>query len=213
MPIKLYAMSGSPFAWRVWLALEHKKIPYDVVMLSLQAGDLKKPDYLAKNPRGKVPTIEDDGFLLYESAAIVEYLEERYPETPRLFPRDVQQRALARRLVREIDSYVYPPGRRLAGQLFFKPSTEWDHTEIAAGRKELLEELPRFESALKGDFFLGELGVVDYSLYPLLALWKRFELKKPDLDLTPARGLKLRAWAERIEALPYFAKTYPPHWR
>ena len=69
--ITFYYGSGSPPAWRVWLALEHKKIAYDFKLMSFSAGDLKTPDYLAKNPRGQVPLIIDGDFALWESNAIV----------------------------------------------------------------------------------------------------------------------------------------------
>src|SRR5262245_47841317 len=74
MALTFYYGSGSPFAWKVWLTLEHKAIPYDFKLLSFDRGDTKKPEYLAVNPRGQVPTIVDDGFALWESTAITEYL-------------------------------------------------------------------------------------------------------------------------------------------
>ena len=52
MAIDLYIASGSPPSWRIWLSLEHKQLPYQLHVLSFQAGDPKKPDYLAINPRG-----------------------------------------------------------------------------------------------------------------------------------------------------------------
>ena len=57
MAITFYYGSGSPFAWKVWLLLEHKQLSYELKLMSLQNGDLKKPEYLAINPRGKVPTL------------------------------------------------------------------------------------------------------------------------------------------------------------
>lgn len=93
MPLTFYCGSGSPYTWRVWLALEHKRIPYELKQMSFSEGDQKKPGYLAINPRGRVPAIVDDGFALYESAAILEYLDEKYPGEPRLFPGDAGQRA------------------------------------------------------------------------------------------------------------------------
>jgi len=93
----------------VWLALEHKHIAYELKTMSFSAGDLRKPEYLAINPRHKVPAIVDEGFALYESAAIVEYLDERYPG-PKLFPGDVRQRALVRRMVQEACSTTVLPG-------------------------------------------------------------------------------------------------------
>jgi glutathione S-transferase len=74
MALTFYYGSGSPFAWKVWLALEHKGIPYEFRLLSFDRGDTKTPEFQAVNPRAKVPAIVDDGFALRESAVIVEYL-------------------------------------------------------------------------------------------------------------------------------------------
>lgn len=64
MALTFYYGSGSPYAWRVWLALEHKAIAYDLKTISFSAGDLKKPEFLKINPRHKVPAITDDNLAL-----------------------------------------------------------------------------------------------------------------------------------------------------
>ena len=79
MAITFYWGSGSPPSWRVALALEHKTLPYESRLLSFSGGEHKSKEFLAVNPRGKVPAIVDDGFALWESSAIVEYLDQRYP--------------------------------------------------------------------------------------------------------------------------------------
>ena len=67
---------------------------------------------------------------------------------------------------------------------------------------------------MTGDFLVGELGAADFTLYPLLALPLRMEARtKPDLAIAAAIGPRLNAWMRRIEALPYFMATYPPHWK
>src|SRR6185436_350541 len=66
MALTFYYGSGSPYAWRVWLALEHKGIAYELMTLSFSAGDLKKPEYLKVNPRHKVPAITDGELALYD---------------------------------------------------------------------------------------------------------------------------------------------------
>src|SRR5688500_7191102 len=106
MTLEFWYGSGSPFAWRVWLALEHKQAKYEQKVISFAEREHLKPEFIARNPRHKVPVILEDGFAIYESAAIVEYLEERFPEGPALFPGDVRARAQIRRMIREVDSYV-----------------------------------------------------------------------------------------------------------
>ena len=100
MSLDFYHGHGSPYSWRVWLALEFKRIPYDLKVLSFQAGDTKKPEFVAINPRHQVPTIVDEGFALWESTTILEYLDERFTAGPKLYAGDVRSRARIRRLAR-----------------------------------------------------------------------------------------------------------------
>ena len=155
MSLTFYYGSGSPYAWRVWLALEHKRIPYELQVLSFSAGDLKKPEYLAVNPRHRVPAIVDDGFALYESAAILEYLDERHGGEPRLFPGDVRQRALARRMVREADQYFAEALEVLVDNILFTPQEQWAEAPIAKARAALREELALWETLIAGDYLAG----------------------------------------------------------
>lgn len=215
MTLRLYAVSGSPFAWRVHLALEHKRVPYELVTLSVSKGDTKSVEYLALNPRGKVPTIVDGDFVLWESAAILEYLEERFPDAPRLFPQDIRARAQVRRLVREIDAYVFPSQELLTREFFTKSEPGLRDTQaIARGRDGWLKELEWLEKHIAGDWLAGErVTAADFALYPFIATFPRFELRQPDLGLSAALGARLTAWRARMQALPYHDKTYPPHWR
>lgn len=214
MSIVLYYGSGSPYAWRVQLALEHKALPYDLKVISFSAGDTRKPEFLALNPRHRVPVLVDGDFVMYESNAIVEYLDEVHPATGApLFPGDVRTRALTRRLIMEVDAYFDEAIDPLTTQAFGKKPEERDPKQIADGRKAVVDELVMFTKSMRGEFLVGPLSAADFALYPLVAFLERCELKLPDLDadgmLTPA----IRAWKARIEALPYFGKTIPPHWK
>jgi len=212
--LTFYYGSGSPYAWRVWLALEHKQIPYEMKAMSFSAGDLKTPEFLAINPRHKVPAITDDGFALYESTAIVEYLDEAYRSGPALFPGNTQHRATVRRLVQEADQYYAMAMEEIVDQVLFTAQDKWDLEEIAKARDSLAKELRRWERSVGGTFLAGDsVSAADFALYPLLALTKRMEKKKPDLDVAGMTGLNVAAWMQRVEALPYFKKTWPPHWK
>jgi glutathione S-transferase len=213
MALTFYYGSGSPFAWRVWLALEHKGVPYEFRMLSFSKGDTRSPEYLQINPRGKVPAIVDGDFALYESNAIVEYLDERFPQAPKLFPGDLKQRAIVRRFVNELDSYLAPANEKLIEQIFFKKPDAWDANVIEEGRADVHVELARLEDLVHAPFVAGELSAADFVLAPLLAMHKRLELRKPDLGLVAARGPNLAAIANALEALPVYNTTIPPHWK
>lgn len=212
MAIDFYYGSGSPYAWRVWLTLEHKRLPYTLKSMSFSAGDLTTPAFLALNPRHKVPVISDDGFVLFESAAIVDYLEDAYPDPP-VYPRGVRERALARRMIREADQYLATALEILVEQILFTPEDRRDAAQVQRGQRDFADELKRFESLLEGDGFTGVIGAVDYTVYPLIALGLRIEKRVGGLGLEPSLGPRLRAWRQRFEALPCYAATYPPHWK
>src|SRR5579862_7963999 len=214
MAITLYYGSGSPYAWRVQLALEHKGLPYELKVLSFSAGDMRKPEFLALNPRHRVPVIVDGEFVLYESNAIVEYLEEAYPGrgTP-LFPGDARTRALVRRLILEVDNYYDKAADKLLDQVFWTKPEDRDPVKFDEGKQALIEEHAMFTRAMRGDFLAGPLSAADFAFYPLIAFLKRAEIKLPDLGADAMLTPELAAWKSRVEALPYFPTTIPPHWR
>ena len=100
--ITLYDAARCPYCARVRIVLAEKGLPYEPVAIDLS----NRPAWLyEKNPTGKVPVLEEDTFVLPESAVIMEYLEERYPEPP-LLPLDPAQRALERLLVFRFDELL-----------------------------------------------------------------------------------------------------------
>jgi glutathione S-transferase len=160
------------------------------------------------------PTIVDDGFSLYESVAIAEYLDQRYPDSGSpLIPRDPKTAAITRRLVQEADHYFAAANGKLLRQTLFNRSGSPDLEEIADARDALGNELAHFERVIAGDYLAGPLSVADYTLYPWLALSYRIERQHPQHGVSDRIGPKILAWKQRIEALPYFEKTIPPHWK
>jgi len=214
MTLKFYTGSGSPYAWRVHLALEHKALAYETELLSFSAGDTRKPEFLALNPRGRVPLIDDGGFVLYESTAIVEYLDEAYPgRGAPLFPGDALQRATVRRLVSEVAGDLAPVVEKLLDQAFLKPEERMPDA-VAAAREAVREQFGFFVRAMRGPYLAGSLSAADYTLYPYAAFLFRVEsTRMPEVRAAELLPPELIAWRERIEALPFFPVTYPPHWR
>jgi glutathione S-transferase len=214
MSLVLYYGSGSPYAWRAQFALEHKALAYELKVLSFAAGDTRKPEFVALNPRHQVPVLVDGDFVLYESNAIVEYLDEAYPgRGAPLFPGDARQRAVVRRLIAEVDNYYEKATSEVLEQAFWKKPEEREPEKIAAGRKAVVEEVGMFTRAMRGEFLAGTLSAADYALFPFVAALWRAEMKLPDLNPAGMLTAELHAWKKRIEALPYFEKTIPPHWK
>jgi glutathione S-transferase len=198
----LYYGSGSPYAWRVWLALEQKGIPHELKTISFAAGDLKTAEFLTLNPRRRVPVLVDDGFALYESAAIVEYIDQKWPAGPPLFAAEVCERAVQRRMVREADQYLARIIERVAAG-----------GGAEEARSDLQQELACWESVITGDYFTGALSVVDLTLYPFLTLLLRIAGREPGFAVAGLVGPRLSAWIDRMHALPLVQRTWPPHWR
>jgi glutathione S-transferase len=213
MALTLYYLSGSPYAWRVWLALEHKRVAYELKALSYDAGDFKNPTFRPLNPRQRVPVIIDDGFALYESAAIVEYLEDKQPGEPRLFSNEVRERAVQRRMVREADQYFATALEHLVEAVLFTPQENWSDERIASAYGDIKQELALWETMICGEYLSGTLSAADFTLFPEIALVQRIGKRKRDLVTSDLMGPKIGAWMERMHALPVVKKTWPPHWR
>ena len=212
MALTLYYLSGSPYAWRVWLALEHKGIPYRLQALSFDAGDFRKPEFVALNPRRRVPVIDDDGFVLYESAAIVEYLDEKSPDGARLFSSNLHERAIQRRMVREADQYFATSLEHLVEAVLFTPPERRSQEKINAAWEGMRAELANWEGVATGDWLAGSLSAVDFTLFPEIALGQRIAQRNPGLTKGALLGPRLRAWTARMISLPVVRKTWPPHW-
>ncbi|HET7546761.1 MAG TPA: glutathione S-transferase family protein [Usitatibacter sp.] len=216
MALFFYHGHGSPYSWRVWLALEQLRVPYELKVLSFSEGDTRKPEFVAINPRHTVPTIVDDGWALWESEAILEYLDERFASgAPVLYPGDARSRARVRRLSREAQEYLNLQGvDRIVDEYFWKGDAPPDEAKLAEARERVATELAYFAKELRGDYLAGSApSAADLVLYPMVAYVKRVTQRKPESKLTELIPPPIAAWAARIEAMPYFDKTFPPHWR
>jgi glutathione S-transferase len=219
MALELYWGSGSPFAWRVMLTLEVKRLAYQSTLLEFSKGDHKAAGFLKLNPRGKVPVLKDDDFVLNESLAIMTYLDKKYPEPP-LFGTSPQETGLIWRAVMETEAYLLSAGDKLVRPLFFGQGLdETDKIQEAAAT--IHRELKRFDADLGGATWLigRRLSAADISLFPLVQMIVRAAGKdaaKPfNFELLPLDKSfpNIAAWAKRIEALAGYERTYPPHWR
>src|SRR5690349_12878809 len=105
--MKLYGYFRSSAAFRVRIALNLKRLAYDQVPVHLRKNEQQRPDYLALQPQGLVPALEDHGRTFIQSLAIIEYLDETQPEPP-LLPKDPAGRARVRGLAQAIACDIHP---------------------------------------------------------------------------------------------------------
>lgn len=215
MAITFYYGSGSPFAWKVWCVLEHKQLPYEWKRLQFNVAELKSEAFLAVNPRGKVPAIVDEDVVVYESNAIVEYLEERYPERSILGSGNAN-RARNRRMAAEADHYLYPLQRELFVQTLFRPADKGrDRAAIDKAIEAIVHELAHWERSLGSAQYFGgdEPSLADWAAFPVVRAFVRVEEREPDNGLGDKTPAWMRAYIARMEALPIIQKTWPPHWK
>jgi glutathione S-transferase len=216
---EVFWVSGSPFAWRVLLTLEVKRLSYTSRLLEASKGDLKKPEYLKLNPRGKVPTLKDGEVVLGESLAIMAYLDRKHPAVP-LFGVNAEETAHIWQLISEYFSYLDGPANRIIAPIYFGKISE-KREDIRAAVPATHAELERFERVLRGSSWFGgeTICAADIAIYPFIKSLLRAASKETaaplDLGLLPfdARYPRLAAWMQHVERIPGYEKTYPPHWR
>src|SRR6201999_2469609 len=108
MAIDFYWGSGSPPCWRVALALEYKGLSYNSHLLHFDRQEHKSPQMLAMNFRGRLPVLRDGDYVVFESLAILYYLDQKYPDPP-IFGRTPEEAAVIMRVICEYLSYAEPP--------------------------------------------------------------------------------------------------------
>jgi len=219
MDIELYWGGGSPFDRRVMPTLEVKGLNYESKLLEFSKGDHKTPAYLKLNPRGKVPTLKDGDFVLYESLAIMSYIDRKYPDPP-LFGKTPEETGLIWRWLAECESYVVSAGDKLVRPIFFGQGLERVE-EIQQGAQTLRDEFKRLDERLaRSQWLIGDkLSAADIGIFPITQLVLRAASKEAaqpfNLGFLPLeqRFPNIARWLQRIEALPNYQRTYPPHWR
>lgn len=204
MTIIIHGVPGSPYVRQPILACEEKGVAWE--LRPLGPGQSKQPEHLARHPFGKMPAIEHDGFQLYETQAILRYIDAAFPEPP-LTPTDPKGIARMSQVLNILDAYVMPSltagigFNRIVAPVFGLPSNEDAiKAAIGPGRTAL-----RALEALLGTqaYFAGEA----LTLADLAAI--------SHLDMVPASpegadliaGSPLLDWMARMNARPSVAKT------
>jgi len=219
MALECYFMSGSPFAWRALLALQLKGLEFKATEVHGSKGDNKTPEYLAMNPHGQVPVLKDGDTTVYESLAILAYLDRQYPEKP-LFGATPEESALIWQRTMELNSHLFSNMSNLV-RAVFRGAVEGNEEALNEDIATIKEELSEVTGWFNGEDYLAgdSMSAVDISLYPMLALLLRLmgtvNNEKLIIDFIPIAEHfpAIAAWMKRVEAMPGFDEVYPPHWK
>jgi glutathione S-transferase len=203
MTLTLYNAMESPYARRVRLLAAELGIPLKLIDRDPRKGETRSDDYLAMNPNGRVPTLADDDFVLWESPAILKYLAAKHPERG-LGGKDPQQTAL-------IDQWLFwwaagPEAAidTLLWELIIKPKVLQkggnDAAIMADAHRRLDRFLPVLDRQLEGrDYVVGPLTIADF------AIGTRLDRAPGLLNFDISKYKNVMAWLERLRAKPYWS--------
>jgi len=199
--LKIHHHPLSTYSRRVRIALLEKNIPAELVEVDLMSRAHRSPAYLALNPYGRVPTLEEDSFVLYESTAILEYLEATHP-TPPLVPADARGRATVAMHVKLCDLQLSRQTGTIIFPKRFLPKERWDEAAMAQAKKEIEKHLDVLEKQLQGrQYLVGDrYSLVEVCYTPFVEFLPLMEITSP-----PA----VNAWVQRMLERPSAQQTKP----
>ncbi len=193
----VYGPAGSTYVWSVRLALAEKGVAHELVEVPF--GEHRQEPHLSRHPFAKVPAFEHDGFALYETQAILRYIDEGFPVAP-LQPTDLHQFSRMNQIIGIVDAYGWPSiaagilfNRMLAPRLGL-PSDEAAVQAALPRARLVVAEIAR----LQGDqpFLAGErISLADLMVFPLLCYFAR----QPEGEAALAEHPGLQGWLRRIE--------------
>jgi glutathione S-transferase len=219
MALEIWWGSGSPYSWRALLALEYKQLSYVSHLVQFAKQEHKGPALLKMNPRGRVPVLKDDDYVVFESLAILHYLDRKYPQQP-LFGRSAEEAGTIERVICEYQSYAEEHIMRIIQAILFQ-GIEGRMEEIERVLGLVLKEAATIENRLATSAWLvGEaFSAADIVVFPGIQMLLR-SLDRREAQELRARLLPLEsnfpaiaAWIRRVQALPGYERTVPPHWK
>jgi glutathione S-transferase len=219
MAIEIYWGSGSPYSWRVLLALEYKRLAYDSHLLQFSKQEHKSPQMLRMNPRGRVPVLKDGDYVVFESLACLLYLDRKYPEYP-LFGASAEEAGTIMRVICEYQAYAEQYVTQIVSAVFLD-QLDQQAEEVTRAMHIVGGEARTIEARLsKSDWLVGEQpSAADLTVFPGIMLLRRAMEKREAGDLR-SRFLPMEStypaiarWIGRMEQMPGYERSYPPHWR
>lgn len=201
--LRIWGRLDSPNVQKVVWCAEELGLPYDRIDAGHEHGIVREDWYLAMNPNGLIPTIDDDGFVLWESNAIVKYLCARHSRGG-LAPEDPREYADADKWISWQGSTLAPIMRRIVFEIVRTPPERQDRTrnaELVATASSLWRILDR-HMAGRDYVMAAGFSMADIVFGPHLRLWHAYPVERPDLP-------NLAGWLARLQARSAFKAALP----
>jgi len=201
MTIKLYGIPQSRASRCLWM-LEELGVPYENVPVSF-IGDAQKPDYLKINPNGRIPALDDDGLVLFESLAINLHLARKYDGGKGLWPKSADDQSRAIQWSIWAMTEAEPPVMKVLMNRVFLPAPQRNEAEAKAGEAAIAKPVGVLEGALRGrPHLLGDsFTVADLNVHAVLG-WAS-SMGKMKFDATP----NVAGWLKRCSERPALARA------
>ena len=207
MAVTLFGLQRSVYTRVARLALAEKQVPHGLCEVEIFGPDGVPPAHLARHPFGRIPALDHDGFLLYETSAITRYVDEAF-DGPALQPREPAQRARMNQIIGLLDAYAYRPlvwgvfVQRVRLPLQSQATDEEEVRRSLAAADTVLGVLERWAGG-GGYLFGAALTLADLHAYPML----RYFSLASEGDAALQRHPKLAAWFARMQARPSIEAT------
>ncbi len=208
--IKLHTFAQSSASYRVRIVLALKGIDWAAQAVSLMDNQHQSPDFLKINPQGRVPALITDAGVLSQSFAIMDWLEETYPDQPSIYPKDPWQRAQCRAFAHVIATDIFPlqnlGARRKLGSDFGADEADqaaWSAHWITRGFHALeIETAARGWTPERGYLFGEAPSLADICLVPQMNNARRFKVDLSPFPLLVAADAKARAHEAFVSTAP-----------
>jgi len=219
MTYDIYWGAGSPNSWRTLLGLEVKGLKYNSHLLEFSKKEHLTAEMLALNPRGQLPILKDGSNSVYESIAILAYLDQKNPDKP-LFGSTPAETGYIWQRVFELENYLCTPLLKIIRPIFFdKVRDNLDDIEEAAilvhTEFKIIE--PQFSDY---DYLAGNIvSAADVVVFPMIQALQRAlslpEASSLTLELLPFKQKypNISNWIQRITKIPGYENTFPPNWK
>lgn len=199
--LTLWGRLNSINVQKVLWTLEELQLPFQRIDAGMQFGVNKTQEYLAKNPNGLVPMIDDEGFILWESHTIMRYLAKKHDAQGRVFPKDIQVQAKIEQWHDWYNTVFWPPMRNLFWGYIRTPQENRNLEELENSRIQMIKGIEMVEEQLTRTKFIAaeQFTLADIPIALVAYRWFNLPLERPSFP-------HFEAWYANVKIRSGFLK-------